>query len=123
MKRSGRSLAALLLMMAASAFAGEPYRPTQQQLDEMLRGNTMEGTWAGRAYLQYFDPSGSTLYREQGGEESTGRWRIAENGDYCSVWPPSDRWVCYEVRVIGSSLYWKSDDQYYPSEIKPGRQF
>lgn len=73
MKRSGRSLAALLPMMAASAFAGEPYRPTQQQLDEMLRGNTMKGIWAGRAFLQYFVPSGSRLYREQGGEESTRR--------------------------------------------------
>lgn len=41
MKRPGRSLAALLLMMAASALAGEANRPTQQQLDEMLRGNTM----------------------------------------------------------------------------------
>ena len=118
-----RRVPALAVLLLTAAFAAEPYRPTAQQLDDMLRGNTMEGIWAGRPYLQYFDPSGSTRYREQGGEETAGRWRIDANGQYCSVWPPSDRWVCYEVLVIGNGLYWKADDQYYPSEVKPGMLF
>lgn len=118
-----RFVAALAVLLLSAAFAADPYRPTRQQLDDMLRGNTMEGIWDGRPYLQFFDVAGSTRYRERGGEETTGRWRVDENGRYCSQWPPSDRWVCYEVLVIDNSLYRKSDDQYYPSEIKPGMQF
>jgi hypothetical protein len=83
----------------------------------------MQGSWAGRPYLQYFDPGGSTRYREQGGNETTGRWRIDESGQYCSLWPPSDRWVCYQVLVSGSDIYWKSGDEYYPAEVKPGNRF
>ena len=70
-----------------------------------------------------FWPDGITRYRERGGEESEGRWRVDENGHYCSVWPPSERWVCYQVTVIGNSLYWKSGDQYYPADIKAGKLF
>lgn len=121
MKSFAAALVSFLLIAAASAT--EPYRPSPQQLDEMLRGNSVEGIWAGRAYLQYFDPSGSTRYREQGGEETAGRWRVDEGGRYCSVWPPAERWVCYEVLVIGSSLYWKAGEQYFPSETKPGQLF
>lgn len=89
----------------------------------MLRGKSMQGIRADRAYLQYFDPSGSTRHREQGREETAGRWRIDANGRYCALWPPSERWVCYQVLVIGNSLYWKADGQLYPSEIKPGLLF
>ena len=122
MKRVVQGLAAALLI-AAGAHASDPYQPTQQQLDEMLRGNSMEGIWAGKPYMQYFDPSGITRYQERGNEETEGRWRIDENGRYCSVWPPSDRWVCYQVLVIGDSIYWKSGKEYYPAEVKPRNSF
>ena len=122
MKALARALAACLLLVG-SAVADDPYQPTRQQLDELLRGNSMEGIWAGRPYLQYFDPSGNTRYRERGDEDSEGRWRIDEDGRYCSLWPPSDRWVCYPVLVIGNSIYWKSGDEYYPAEIKTGNSF
>ena len=122
MRRFGPLLAAIILV-AAGAFADEPYQPTQQQLTELLSGNSMEGIWAGRPYLQYFDPDGITHYRERGGEETEGRWRVDENGRYCSVWPPAERWVCYQVTVIGNSLYWKSGGQYYPAEIRVGKVF
>jgi hypothetical protein len=41
--------------------------------------------------LQDFFADGRTLYGD-----SSGRWEV--RGDrYCSVWPPSDRWICYRV--------------------------
>lgn len=116
-------LPAVFLLIAGSALANDPHQPTRQQLDEMLRGNSMQGIWAGTPYLQYFDPSGNTRYRERGANDTEGRWRIDENGRYCSIWPPSDRWVCYQVLVVGNSVYWKSGDQYYPAEVKPGNAF
>jgi hypothetical protein len=119
-------VALLLMLLASPVFAveaAEPAAPTQQQLSELLSGNSMQGSWAGRPYLQYFDPGGSTRYREQGGNETTGRWRVDESGQYCSQWPPSDRWVCYQVLVSGSDIYWKSGDEHYPAEVKPGNRF
>ena len=113
----------IALLLCGSAFATEAYRPNQQQLTGLLSGNSIEGIWAGRPYLQYFDPAGVTRYREQGGEETEGRWRVNEKGEYCSVWPPSDRWVCYQVTVIDDSIFWKSGDEFYPSEVKPGNLF
>ena len=111
------------LLVGTAAVADEAYSPSRQQLTELLSGNSIEGIWAGRPFLQYFDPAGTTRYREQGGEETEGRWRVNDEGEYCSLWPPSDRWVCYRVTVIGNSIYWKSGDEFYPSEIKPGTAF
>lgn len=121
--------ALLLILVVLPVIAGKvaesaaPRAPTQQQLNELLSGNSMEGIWAGRPYLQYFDPGGTTRYREQDGNETEGRWRIDESGRYCSLWPPADRWVCYQVVVSGVDIYWKSGNEYYPAEIKPGKLF
>ena len=109
MKRLVAVLAALLLMPAA--LAADACRPAQRQLDDMLRGNTLEGIWAGRPFLRFFNASGSTRYRERGGEETVGRWRVDANGQYCSLWPPSDRWLCCEVLVSGNSLCCKAGAQ------------
>jgi hypothetical protein len=44
---------------------------------------------------QTFHASGRTLY-VHGGRESWGTWRI-EADAYCSRWPPSDLWACYDM--------------------------
>ena len=84
---------------------------------------TLAQSESASAYQQYFSPSGATRYREGDGPETVGIWRINEHGQYCSVWPPASRWVCYSVRVDGNEIYWQSDDDYYPSEVKPGKLF
>jgi hypothetical protein len=43
---------------------------------------------------QTFYASGRTLY--DAGRPSWGYWRIADD-QYCSQWPPSDLWACYEM--------------------------
>ena len=48
--------------------------------------------------LQDFFADGVTLYGE-----SRGRWEV--RGDrYCSVWPPSDRWVCSAIDRNGLDI-------------------
>jgi hypothetical protein len=116
-------LLAIVLSAASQVGAAEFAAPGQQELRELLAGNSMQGIWAGRHYLQYFDANGTTRYREQDGPPTEGRWRVDADGRYCSVWPPSDRWVCYEVLISGANIYWRADGQYYPAEIKPGNLF
>jgi hypothetical protein len=52
---------------------------------------------------QGFGEDGSTRYT--GGGPTMGQWRIRDD-QYCSVWPPSDSWTCYDVErsADGKSL-------------------
>lgn len=57
---------------------------------------------------QRFYASGRTFYDDA--RPSWGYWRV-ENGQYCSQWPPSAAWACYDfygdetgaVRFVGSA--------------------
>jgi len=120
----------VILLGAFLSFAGvavEPPKsaqaPDQQQLMELLSGNTIDGEWAGRPYRQFFSTSGSTRYREGNGPESRGTWLVDGSGRYCSVWPPSTREACYEVLVEGNNVFWKSGNDYHPSAVIEGNVF
>lgn len=54
---------------------------------------------------QDFRPDGRTLY----GTDSWGTWRVDGNR-YCSAWPPSDAWACYDMAQDGQRLKFLSDD-------------
>ena len=57
---------------------------------------------------QTFRAGGATYY-DSGGQQSSGRWDV--RGDqYCSVWPPSDSWACYEVEVMGMEIRFVAAD-------------
>ena len=50
---------------------------------------------------QRFYASGRTLYNA--GQDSWGYWAV--RGDqYCSQWPPSDGWDCYDMATDGNAL-------------------
>lgn len=59
------------------------------------------------AARQTFDADGSTLY--DAGRPSFGRWQV-QGDQYCSQWPPSDRWACYEMTQNGNALRFIADD-------------
>lgn len=56
---------------------------------------------------QQFNAGGSTLYESPA--PSTGSWRV-EGDRYCSQWPPSDRWSCYNVAQSGLDIRFTADD-------------
>ena len=45
---------------------------------------------------QYFNRNGETPYIDEAGAKTFGRW-LVRGDQYCSQWPPSDRYVCYGV--------------------------
>lgn len=53
------------------------------------------------AAWQRFYASGRTLYNA--GRDSWGYWRV-DQGSYCSMWPPSDLWSCYQVEASGQMV-------------------
>ncbi len=58
---------------------------------------------------QSFMPDGETVFAAKGGRQSNGHWRV-QAGRYCSVWPPSDHWACYDVMQEGTTVDFVADD-------------
>ncbi len=129
---SRRAALAMLVVVAlapairpAAPAAADERRLSAAEIEEALTGNTIEGTWAGRPYKQYFSASGSTVYAEAGRPPSTGRWKAdAAKNAYCSWWEVSG-WACYEVLDGGpDTIIWVSpgSGDRYPAKVLPGKQ-
>lgn len=60
--------------------------------------------------MQNFFADGRTLYEVKGGE-SWGKWKV-EGDQFCSVWPPSDHWTCFDLErdSTGRSLRFVGSD-------------
>jgi len=57
--------------------------------------------------LQHFHKNGATDYITE--RFSSGRWSV--RGDqYCSTWPPSETWTCYDVDAQGDSIRFTGAD-------------
>ena len=50
---------------------------------------------------QDFRASGKTLYVSR--REEWGNWRV-EGNQYCSQWPPSSHWACYDIERNGDLM-------------------
>lgn len=83
------------LLLAFVMVAGPGYAADWTPLD----GEGIESALSGKSLdygdaTQDFRASGATDYFA--GRPSTGQWAV--RGDqYCSIWPPSDSWTCYDV--------------------------
>lgn len=49
----------------------------------------------GNQTRQTFSATGGTTYTDRG-RDSFGSWRV-QGGRYCSLWPPSGDWSCFQV--------------------------
>jgi hypothetical protein len=87
--------ASVLSLLAVSARAGELLKGPQIEaiLDDSTAWYTPLGPDSAR---QYFNRNGETPYVDAKGEKTYGEWQV--RGDkYCSIWPPSDHWSCFEL--------------------------
>ncbi len=95
----------MVLVLAAPAAAEESdwTMMSGKDIEMVLTGATVDYSNA----WQDFRASGRTLYNA--GSDSWGYWGV--RGDqYCSMWPPSDLWACYDmaqkdgmVRFVGEA--------------------
>jgi hypothetical protein len=95
--------AALLVCLSCPAAAEDWIALTGPEITQALTARVLgypDGT------LQDFKDGGQTI-----AGAATGRWTV--QGDlYCSVWPPSDRWDCYDVArsARGLDIRFTGDD-------------
>ena len=124
MKTLKKRISLMCLMVICVSAQSQDVAMTEEEFNQLLSGNTMRGVWAGNTYQQYFDPSGDTIYQEQGKPETSGTWRINAQAEFCSIWPPSTDEYCYNVVKDGDTLLW-SDGQgnTYPATTEQGKTF
>lgn len=87
---------AMVFMMVPVIAVAQDWQP--------LTGAAISSALASREVVyadgthQSFAADGATFYGD-----TTGHWRV-EADQYCSQWPPSDRWSCYGVELSGVDL-------------------
>jgi hypothetical protein len=116
-------LLAVLLLGSAAGHAGDPRPLSGVEITKRLTGNTVIGEWNGRAYAQFFNKSGTTLYQQKGAPESRGRWRVSD-GKYCSRWGRGS-WSCYGVlEGDDGGITWvePSSGKTHPARVVSGYQ-
>ncbi|MEM7238803.1 MAG: hypothetical protein AAF501_13410 [Pseudomonadota bacterium] len=85
-----RIITGLIALCLAGHASAEEARLSGSAISDLLTGATV----IGERTEQVFYESGRTLYND--GQDSWGYWRT--QGDrYCSQWPPSESWVCYDM--------------------------
>ena len=87
--------------------------PTAALAGDGLSGPQITGALSARTLgykdgqTQTFFADGRTLYESDKAE--WGRWRV-DGDQYCSQWPPSDRWSCYGVTRDGQDIGFVAGD-------------
>lgn len=85
--------AALVFILTAIPAQAEGWQVLDAKgISEALTGRTLQYETA----TQDFRASGKTLYTTS--QESWGNWSIRAD-QYCSQWPPSSTWNCYDIFV------------------------
>ena len=96
-----------ILMMVLPSFAvaeGWVHLSQNDEITEALNDRTVR---FDALTFQYFGAAGDTRFITE--RASDGNW-AARGGQYCSVWPPSDFWACYDFQVNGDRVRFISSD-------------
>jgi len=114
---------ALMAFLSAPAVQAGEEPLTGDQIKEILSGNTVFGEQKGTPWKQYFDADGATIYISGEDAPSPGRWAVREDR-FCSQWPPSDKWDCYDMTGAGENVTWifVGGGDPWPAKVVSGRQ-
>jgi hypothetical protein len=97
-----RLLTASIVLLNGSAGMAAEAKLSGAEILSLLSDQTLAGAEAGSKIEQIFQKGGLTLYTDNGAQ-SQGEWKVEED-QYCSVWPPSTFWACYDVLRDGARV-------------------
>jgi hypothetical protein len=103
--RLGLFAAVFAGIIADPAVAGER-KLAGADIHAVLADQTLWQQDTTRNVSQTFLANGTTHYVENG-HQSRGFWRT-EGDKYCSQWPPSEHWSCYDVLLDGGVVIFVS---------------
>ncbi len=93
-----RRFALILALCPGLVWAQEYRRLNDNEILAALSGRRLKYE---NGASQIFEPSMFTRYFSE--RPSSGRWAVRDN-QYCSLWPPSDLWACYQVLKSGDVI-------------------
>ncbi len=100
-----RALAVVLMCLPGVAAADDWVLQDNAGILAALGGKTVRYD----AYtVQTFGKTGDTQYLTE--RAADGRW-AARGDQYCSVWPPSDIWTCYDFYLAGDAVRFIGSDR------------
>ena len=110
-------------LVSAAPAGAEPGALSAAEIEALLSGNTIIGTWSGTPYRQYYAPDGSTLYVPEDGRADEGRWRTNPDTDDYESWWRSTGWTPYAlVKTEEDGHAWVNGDRFEPFRVVPGKQ-
>lgn len=95
---------------------------TAAEIEAVLLGNTIDGTWAGSKYKQYYGKDGFTMYVADGSKPSPGKWRVNSDTDDYESWWESTGWTPYKMTRDGETYYWIGQTEKHQFAILEGKQ-
>ena len=117
LEQAASAYGALLALIAVTCAAhAQERRLTGPEIVKMLKDRLVRGEERGRVTEQLFLGNGATFYTVHGAQ-SQGFWEV--RGDqYCSKWPPSQSWACYDVMVdTGTTAFVSATGKRYPVSV------
>ncbi len=119
--------AACLAVLAAPALAEEDGAPvaiqlTAAQIQTLLEGNTVVGTWSGSGYKQFYGEGGFTMYVPDDGGNDQGMWRTNAETDQYESWWRMTGWTPYTVMMTNDGYAWVNGETLEPFQVFEGKQ-
>ncbi len=104
------------------AQAAEEVRLNNQEIKEVLIGNTAVSWDPEWPYRQYFGRDFETVYAEKGKRSSLGNWKTGDDL-YCSLWAAGE-WECYKVFRNNEGIVWAAElnEVRYPARVLKGER-
>jgi hypothetical protein len=92
----------LLMMLFVGAAHATEVKISGAVVAQLLQDVELTANDGSKNIAQIFQKSGVTLYIVNG-QQSQGFWRV-EGDKYCSQWPPSEHWDCFDMTRNGNLI-------------------
>ena len=110
-------------VLLAGVSRAEPVAMSAAEIETLLAGNTISGTWNGSGYQQYFEIGGMTMYLPANGANDAGKWRVNAGDQAYESWWRSTGWTSYKVLRDGETFLWvDSGGKHHPFTVQAGKQ-
>jgi len=96
----------VVLLAGVSTAAAEQVYVKAAEIQTLLAGNTIQGTWFGDEYRQYFYKDGKTIYAPRNSKSAVGKWRVNEAENTYESWWERSGWESYRVVEENGTLFW-----------------
>ena len=120
--------AAGVLALSGEASAGEEdadavtVQMTAAQIEDLLAGNTVMGTWSGSTYTQYYGEGDFTVYIPEGGEPDEGKWRTNADTDNYESWWRSTGWTPYTIVMTNDGYAFVNGESLEQFDVFEGKR-